>query len=127
MSTRGSGLGWVMDRKGDWNSCCETLKEAAAVKATTTATTNKNTFNIPLVFLGGMVTAGAKCRNPVLEKDLREKTTKVDENLMPRVNFPGAEDCSEPVVKRLWNGQASEDREEWMEEVKVHCARCHDD
>ena len=31
-------------------------------------------------------------------------------------------------MKRLWiNGQASEDREEWMEKVNAHCERCHDD
>ena len=31
-------------------------------------------------------------------------------------------------MKRLWiNGRASEDREEWMEEVKAHCERCYDD
>ena len=49
----------------------ETLKDAAAVKATTTATRNKNKFNIPMVFRM-MATAGANCRNPVLEKDLRK-------------------------------------------------------
>ena len=33
-----------------------------------------------------------------------------------------------PVVKRFSiNGKASEDREEWMEEVKAHCERCYDD
>ena len=31
-------------------------------------------------------------------------------------------------MKRLWiNGRVSEDREEWMEEVKAHCERCYDD
>ena len=32
------------------------------------------------------------------------------------------------VVKKLWvNGRVSEDREEWLEEVKAHCERCFDD
>ena len=47
---------------------------------------------------------------------------------MPGVGqLPRSKTVQRPVVKRLWNGRASEDREEWMEEVKVHCERCHDD
>ena len=49
----------------------ETLKEAAVVKATTTATTNKNKYKISME-IRRMATAGAKCRNPALEKDLRK-------------------------------------------------------
>ena len=41
--------------------------------------------------------------------------------------LPRGKTIQRPVVRRLWNGRASEDREEWMEEVKVHCERCHDD
>ena len=33
-----------------------------------------------------------------------------------------------PVVKKLWvAGRASEDSEEWMEEVKAHCEKWYDD
>ena len=33
-----------------------------------------------------------------------------------------------PVVTKLSvNGRASEDRDEWTEEVQVHCGRCYDD
>ena len=32
------------------------------------------------------------------------------------------------VVTKLWvNGRASEDRDEWTEEVRDHCERCYDD
>ena len=33
-----------------------------------------------------------------------------------------------PVVEKLWvAGRASEDRQEWAEEVRAHCERCYDD
>ena len=33
-----------------------------------------------------------------------------------------------PVVTKLWvNGRATEDREEWSEEVRSHCEKCYDD
>ena len=33
-----------------------------------------------------------------------------------------------PVVTKLWNnGRASEDRDEWKEEVRIHCEICYDD
>ena len=33
-----------------------------------------------------------------------------------------------PVVTKLWiNGRASEDRDEWTEEVRAHCQKCEDD
>ena len=33
-----------------------------------------------------------------------------------------------PVITKLWvNGRASEDRDEWTEEVRAHCERCYDD
>ena len=32
------------------------------------------------------------------------------------------------MVTKLWvNGRASEDRDEWTEEVRAHCERCYDD
>ena len=31
-------------------------------------------------------------------------------------------------MKKLWiNGRASQDGEEWTEEMKAHCERCYDD
>ena len=33
----------------------------------------------------------------------------------------------EKVIHRRVNGRASEDREEWTEEVRAHCGRCYDD
>ena len=33
-----------------------------------------------------------------------------------------------PVFTKLWvNGRASEDRDEWTEEVRAHCENCYDD
>ena len=32
------------------------------------------------------------------------------------------------TVTKLWvNGRASEDRDEWTEEVRAHCEKCYDD
>ena len=42
--------------------------------------------------------------------------------------LPNGKTVQRHVVKRLWiNGCTSEDTEEWKEEVKAHCERCHDD
>ena len=58
----------------------------------------------------------------------RRERRRLDENYDARVGeLPRSKTLQRPVVKRLWKGRASEDREEWMEEVKGHCERCHDD
>ena len=70
-----SGLGGRWTGRVDWNSCRERLEEAAAVvKATTTATGNKNKYRIPMENRR-MATATVKLRNPVLQ-DPRKKTRK---------------------------------------------------
>ena len=52
------------------DSLQERLEAAAAVKATTTATRNKNKFQVPAV-IRKMATEAAKCRNPIFGKELR--------------------------------------------------------
>ena len=43
--------------------------------------------------------------------------------VLPRGNV-----INRPVITKLWvNGRASEDRDEWTEEVRAHCERCYDD
>ena len=33
-----------------------------------------------------------------------------------------------PVIRKLWvTGRASDDSDEWTEEVRAHCERCYDD
>ena len=42
--------------------------------------------------------------------------------------LPRGKVINRPVVTNLWvNGRASEDRDEWTEEVRAHCERCYDD
>ena len=42
--------------------------------------------------------------------------------------LPSLKVINRPVVTKLWiSGRASEDRDEWTEEVRVHCGRCYDD
>ena len=83
---------WVADgQEGRLEFWEERLEEAAVVvKATTTATGNKNKYKISME-IRRMATATAKCRNPVLRKDLRKKQGRLEENLMPGwVQVPGA-------------------------------------
>ena len=92
------------------------LEEAAAeVKATTTATRNKNKLKV-----SDEIKTMQNCRNPLLKS-----RTEFDDRVgaPPRGNI-----VRRPVVKKLWiNGRACEDREEWMVEVGGHCERCCDD
>ena len=42
--------------------------------------------------------------------------------------LPREKVINRPVVTKLWvNGRASDDRDEWTEEVRAHCERCYDD
>ena len=84
------GLGWAVDRKGGLEFLQERLEEAVAVvKATTTATGNKNKYRISME-IRRMATATVKLRNPVLQ-DPRKKRGRLEENLMPGwVQFPRA-------------------------------------
>ena len=59
------------------------------VKATMTAIRDKNKFKIPTE-IRRMAIVVAKCRNPVLRKDLRKKLGRPEGNLVPGwVRFPG--------------------------------------
>ena len=77
----------------------EEAEDAAAVKATTTATRDKNQCRIP-VEIKGLAMAAAIYRNLVLRKDLRKKTGRPEENLMPGwVRFPREKIVQRPIVK----------------------------
>ena len=105
------------------------LEEAATnVKANTRATKNKNKLKVPDE-TRVMATAAAKCRNLFLRKELRKKARKARREFDARVSaLPTGNIVRRPHVKKLQvDGRASEDREEWMEEVRVHCERCYDD
>ena len=82
---------------------------AAEVKATTTASRNRNKFCVPEE-IRKMASEAAKCRNPVRKKELRKIARK------PRREFEAGR-ASSVVTKLLVNGRASEDRDEWTEEV----------
>ena len=60
------------------------------------------------------------------EKGPQDKTRKTRREFDPRVGaLPKGKTVQRPVVKRLWiNAKVSEERDEWMEEVKAHCERC---
>ena len=93
------GPGFAMDRKGR-DTLQERLEEAAVtVKATRTATRNKNKFNIP-VEIRKMATGAAKCRNLVLRKELRKKARKARREFDGRVGaLPRGKTIQSPVVQ----------------------------
>ena len=107
-----------MGRRKDRNPC----------KEGTTATRNKKQFKVPGE-ISKMPTAAAKCRNPEWRKDFRKKDRKARREFDVRAGaHPKGKTIQRPVVKKLRiNRKVSEDREEWMEEVKAHCKRCYDD
>ena len=74
-------------------------------------------------------TLAAQCRDPVKRKILRKKARKARREFDAKVGaLPRGKIVNRPVVTKLWiNGRASEDRDEWKEEIKIHCSKCYDD
>ena len=103
----------------------ERLEDAAsAVKATTTASRNRNQFSVPDE-IREMAADAASCRDPVRRKLLRKRARKARREFEAgRAVFPRSKVIHRPVVTKLWiNGRASEDRDEWTEEVRAHCEK----
>ena len=71
----------------------------------------------------------AQCRDPVKRRVLRRKAQKARREFDARVGaLPRGKVVKKPVVTKIWvNGRATEDREEWCEEVRLHCEKCYDD
>ena len=101
---------------------------AAAVKATTTAMRKQNKFTVRDE-IGEMAAEAAKFTNPMRRKSLRKAARKARREFdAGRAVLPGGKVVRRPVVTKLWiNGRASEDRDEWTEEVRAHCEKCFDD
>ena len=98
------------------------------VKATTLASRNKNKFMVPDE-IRELASVAAQCRDPVKRRVLRRKAQKARREFDARVGaLPRGKVVKKPVVTKLWvNGRANEDREEWCEEVRLHCEECYDD
>ena len=104
------------------------VKAAVEIKAITTSSRNRKTFCVAEEIR--QVAANAtKCRDPVRRRHLR-KTAQKDRREFEAGNaeLPRGYVINRPVIAKLWvNGRVSEDRDEWTEEVRAHCERCHDD
>ena len=101
---------------------------AAAFKATTTASRNRNKFCMPDE-IRDISSEAAKCRNPVRKKELRKMAREARRAFEAgRAVLPREKVIHRPVVtKRSVDGRAREDRDEWTEEVRAHCERSCDD
>ena len=101
---------------------------AAQVKATTTASRNNKKYKLPDE-IRKMSALAAQCRDPVRKKVLRKLAHKARREFDARVGaLPRGKIVTKPVVTKLWvNGRATEDREEWNEEVQLHCEKCYGD
>ena len=107
----------------------ERLEAAAgAIKATRTALRNKTKFNVPDE-IREIAAAAATCREPVRRKLLRERARKDRREFdAGMAALPRGTVIHRPAVTKLWvNGRASEDRDEWTEEVRARCVKCYDD
>ena len=98
------------------------------VKATTLASRNKNKFMVPKE-IREFASPAAQCRDPVKRRVLRKKAQKARRGFDARVAaLPRGKVVKKPVLTKLWvNGRATEDREEWCEEVRLHCEKSYDD
>ena len=67
-------------------------------------------------------------QKPVRKKELRNIARKARREFEAgRDVLPREKVVHRPVVTKLWiNGRASEERDEWTEEVRAHCERCYD-
>ena len=76
-----------------------------------------------------MASLPAKCRDPARKKVLRKKAQKARRDFDARMGaLPRGTVVKKPVVTKLWvNGRATENREEWCEEVRLHCEKCYDE
>ena len=92
---------------------------AAEAKATMTSSRNRNKFCVP-----------EEIKKMALEeKQLRKIARKARRDFEAvRDLLPREKVITRSVVTKLWvNGRASEDRDEWTEEVRSHCEHCYDD
>ena len=98
------------------------------VKATSLESWNKNKFMVPEE-IRELASVAAQCRDPVKRRVLRKKAQKARREFDARVvALPRGKVVKKPVVTKLWvNGRATEDREEWCDEVRLHCEKCYGD
>ena len=104
------------------------VKAAAEIKATTTSSRNQKKFCVPEE-IRQMASNAAKCRDPVRRRHLRKIALKSRREFeAEKAVLPRGKVINRPVITNLWvNGRASEDGDEWTEEVGAHCERCYDD
>ena len=104
--------------------------EGAAVEvlAAALASRDKNKFMVPEE-IRELASLAAQCRDPVKRRVLRKKAQKARNEFDARVGaLPRGKVVKKLVVTKLCvNGRATEDREEWCEEFRLHCEKCYDD
>ena len=102
------------------------VKAAAEIKATTTSSRNKKFVPEEI---RQMASNAVKCMDPVRRRHLRKIAQKARRDFEAgKAVLPRGKVINRPVVTKLWvNGRASEDGDEWTEEVRAHCERCCDD
>ena len=95
---------------------------AAEIEVSTTSSRNRNHCCV-LEEIRQMASDAAKSGDPVKRRHLRKIARKARREFEAgRAVLPRGK-----VITKLWvNRRASEDRDEWTEEVKAHCERCYD-
>ena len=91
-----------------------------SAKATTTAMRHRKRRADDLRVV---VATAAECRDPVSRRVPRKRVRNMRRKFDARVGaLVKRKMVHRPPIKKLWiNGNVSEDREEWMEEVSAHC------
>ena len=101
----------------------------AEIKATTTSSRNRNKFCVPEEIRQMASDAVKKSRDPVRRRHLRKIAQRARlEFEAGKAVLPRGKVINRPVFTKLWvDGRASEDRDEWTEDVRAHCESCYDD
>ena len=102
------------------------MKAAAEIKATTTSSRNRK---IVPEGIRQVASNAAKSMHSVRRRHLRKIAHKARREFEAgKAVLPTGKVINRRVVTNLWvNGRASEDRDEWTEEISAHCERCYDD
>ena len=115
---------WCDANEGSGLDALQARLEGAVVevKATTLASRNKKKFMVPEE-IRELASVAAQCRDPMMRRVLRKKAQEARRECDARVGaLPRGNVVKKPVVTKLCvNGRATEDREEWCEEVRLHC------
>ena len=119
---------WLDDDEDGGLEVLQLEGAAVVINATTMESRNRNKFMVPDE-IREMAGLAAKCRDPARRKVLRKKAQNARREFDARKGaLRRGKSRQEARGDEAWFiGRATEDREGWCEEVRLHCETCYDD